>query len=228
MYTDYTLNSIQQRFCEGFLLFPFKQLKKSGHYIYKQYRSNSGIKQVLDERTTAFDFHCFFAKQLSDKITKTAIPNGIALMRQVEHLFEGAGKDEQVVAAIYTEFTEMLTTYYSELSNYQSVVLLRQQSALKPMLKRSPDCSHAHEVYNSEWSRMIKQFIANGNEVVKFLRENLEAYGYQRLPVNCTREDVEEVIVSIQSYNTIQYQLISLLQQWHQRQQQHNRQVYLN
>ncbi|WP_291912301.1 hypothetical protein [Chitinophaga sp. CB10] len=229
MYTEFSLNSIQQRFCEGFLFFPFKQLKKSGNYIYKQYKPNSGIRQVLEQRKVAFDFHVFFAQQLLEKINKVAIPNGIALMRQVERLFESNNRSEQTTAAVFTTFTDMLSTYYNELSNYQSVVLLRQQEAAKPMVKRTPDCSHAGNVYSNEWSHLIKQFILNGNAVIEFLQENLDTENsYNHLPSDCTRQDVEEVIVAIRAFNTIQYQLIAVLQQWSQRQQQHNRQVYLN
>ncbi len=229
MYTESSLNSIQQRFCEGFLYFPFKQLKKSGNHIYKQYKSQSGIRQVLDEQKVTIDFHIFFAQQLREKIARVAVPNGISLMRQVEDLFEGNGRNEQTTAAVFTTFTEILTTYYSELSNYQSVVLLRQQESLKPMTKRNPDCSNAADVFSTEWPRMIKQFINNGNAVVKFLQENLETNNsYHHLPADCTQQEVEDVIVGIQAFNAIQYQLISLLKQWHQRQQQHNRQVYLN
>ncbi|WP_143307087.1 hypothetical protein [Chitinophaga vietnamensis] len=219
---DLFSTAIQKKFCEGFLFFPFKRLKKSGAFIYKQYAQRSGIRTILNLRRDTYDFHCHYATVLHDKIATQALPQSMAVLKQLEGLYETADREILSGAELYTEFNDVMTNYYKELNNFQSIVMLRLQHELRPLVRRVPDDHYMVSGRHNELQRLIKLFISQGNMVISFLQHCIDSGAASQQP------QLEEIITAIQRMNGVHDEMVAQLQQWELIQAQHTRQVYFN
>jgi hypothetical protein len=111
-----SITSRQRKFCEGFLFFPIRQLKKYGNFIYRQYSKQSKIKNLLDMKLPGLDYHLSYSGILHDCIETQAMPLASSILLKMEGFYA-------LIQQHPTDVSDLIIHYYQELTVCNNVVL---------------------------------------------------------------------------------------------------------
>ncbi|MCW3467296.1 hypothetical protein [Chitinophaga nivalis] len=229
MFTGIFSTSLQRKFCEGFLFHPFKRLRQSGNFIFKQYSPRSGVKTVLEQQRHVYDFNGHFASEIDRKIMDTAIPQLVAVIKRMEALYRESKEEIKACPDLTPEFNDTMLYYYREINIYQSVVLENLHQEMKPVLKKKTADMPGKEPGSPQHfkvQRLIKEFISHSRAVIAYLQTCVDnAYGF---PASCDVDALKELISGIRQLTGEQRQLIGLLDKWEDSKRQEGRQIYYN
>ncbi|CAL1519848.1 hypothetical protein [Chitinophaga sp. MM2321] len=229
MFAGIFSSSLQRKFCEGFLFYPFKQLRRYGNAIYKQYNNKSGIKILLDVQRDIFDFSSYYAGEVARTIQKMAHPQVEKVMKQLESLYVVSREDKHHGLIILPEFNERIIHFYGELNTFQSVVLANLEVEVRMALNRNMDervtvyfnADHHHNV-----QKLLKGLIKESNKTVKYIQIcMLDDSIYTDI---CVDGIMDKLIAAIKELTLTQEHLVGLLQHWKGQQLLNGRQIYYN
>lgn len=229
MFTGFFSSSLQRRFCEGFLFYPIRRLRQYGGYIFKQYKSKSGIKTLLDHQRQIFDFNGYYASELARQLKETALPHAAKLSRKLEALYVASRQEMQYNTVGLGEFNEMIITYYRELSTYQTVVLESLEKEMKPAVRIKADDAALQSFrpdYHGNVRDVMKAFIRESNRTAKYLQKCIDSDS--NIYDICADRKMQDLINSIKEMALIQRGMVDLLQHWEDQQRLNGLQVYYN
>lgn len=229
MFTGFFSSSLQRRFCEGFLFYPIRRLHQYGGYIYKQYKTKSGIKSLLEHQREIFDFNGYYAAELVREIKNAALPQATKVTNKLEALYVASREEIQHNAVGFEEFNEVIISYYRELSTYQSVVLESLEKELKPALKIKADdpAIQAFRLdYHGNVRDVMKGFIKQSNRTAVFLQKRIDDDN-NICDIRADRK-MQDLINSIKEMTMIQRRMVTIFQHWESQQALNGRQIYYN
>ncbi|NML41859.1 hypothetical protein HHL17_32040 [Chitinophaga sp. G-6-1-13] len=227
MFTGFFSSSLQRRFCEGFLFYPIRRLRQYGGYIFKQYKSKSGIKTLLENQRQIFDFNGFYAAELARQLKDTALPHAARLSRKLEALYVASRQEHNAVG--FMEFNEVIISYYRELSTYQAVVLESLEKEMKPAVRIKADDTALQSFrpdYHGNVRDVMKAFIRESNRTARYLQKCID--GDSNIYDICADRKMQDLVNSIKEMSLIQRGMVTLLQHWEDQQRLNGLQVYYN
>ncbi|MGN7821593.1 hypothetical protein ACTJJB_15775 [Chitinophaga sp. 22536] len=227
MFTGFFSSSLQRRFCEGFLFYPIRRLRQCGGYIFKQYKSRSGIKTLLENHRQLFDFNGFYAAELARQLKDTALPHAVKLSRKLEALYVASRQEHNATG--FMEFNEVIISYYRELSTYQAVVLQSLEKEMKPAVRIKADDTSFQSFrpdYHGNVRDVMKAFIRESNRTARYLQKCID--GDSNIYDICADKKMQDLVNSIKEMSLIQRGMVTLLQHWEDQQRLNGLQVYYN
>ncbi|WP_212006192.1 hypothetical protein [Chitinophaga sp. HK235] len=229
MFTGFFSSSLQRRFCEGFLFYPIRRLRQYGGFIFKQYKTKSGIKTLLDNQRQLFDFNGYYAAELARQIKDRAVPHAERLSRKLEALYVASRQEMKQHAVIFMEFNDVIISYYRELSTYRSVVLESLEKELKPALKIKADETVLQAFrpdYHGNVREVMKAFVKESNTTARFLQKCVD--NDNNINDICADRKMQDLINCIKEMSLIQRGMVTLLQHWEDQQRLNGLQMYYN
>lgn len=229
MFTGFFSSSLQRRFCEGFLFYPIRRLRQYGGYIFKQYKSKSGIKTLLENQRQIFDYNGYYAAELARQLKDTALPQAAKLSRKLEALYVASRQEMQHNAVGFMEFNEVIISYYRELSTYQAVVLESLEKEMKPAIRIKADDAALQSFrpdYHGNVRDVMKAFIRESNRTARYLQKCID--GDNNIYDICADRKMQDLVNSIKEMALIQRGMVTLLQHWEDQQRLNGLQVYYN
>lgn len=133
---SFSYPELQQKFCEGFEFFPFRNLEQYGRFIYKRYANVQDLQELLDRYDFEYSLHGLNAQVLLMMMQQKNIPTAAALLtqlREVSVFFSKQCHGKHLL--FYAELVEALETYNGILFIYQRDV---QQNIEKQLCNPGP------------------------------------------------------------------------------------------
>jgi hypothetical protein len=227
MFSGLTPTSRQRKFCEGFLFFPIKHLRKYGNFIFRQYDRHSGVKTLLDMKLNVMDYNMGHAQDIDDYITHRAMPQAAHVLARMEDFYTKIQEMAATTPGTFHDFSDLFIHYYREVTVYHSVVLRNLKEELKPVLKPKkgdvfPEIGYDHisKVY-----KLVKEFVLQSKTIVHLLEEVVEKE--YSLPTG-PRGQLMELQTGIKEMYFIQKNLCQLLKRWETDKNLHGLQTYYN
>jgi len=227
MFSGLTPTSRQRKFCEGFLFFPIKHLRKYGNFIFRQYDRHSGVKTLLDMKLNVMDYNMGHAQDIDDYIMHRAMPQAAQVLAKMEDFYTKMQEMAATTPGTFHDFSDLFIHYYREVTVYHSVVLRNLKEELKPVLKPKkgdvfPEIGYDHisKVY-----KLVKEFVLQSKTIVHLLEEVVEKE--YSLPLG-PRGQLMELQTGIKEMYFIQKNLCQLLKRWETDKNLHGLQTYYN
>lgn len=227
MFSGLTPTSRQRKFCEGFLFFPIKHLRKYGNHIFRQYNRQSGVKNLLDMKLKVLDYNTGHAEDVDDYITHRAIPQAAQVLARMEDFYTKMQEMASPTPGVLQDFNELFIHYYREVSVYHSVVLRNLKEELKPVLKpKKGDVfieqghDHISKVY-----KLVKEFVLQSKSIVHLMEDVVEKeYAIPQGPAG----QLAALQADIKQLYFIQKNLCQLLKRWESDKNLNGLQTYYN
>lgn len=177
MFSGFTPTSRQRKFCEGFLFFPIKHLRKHGNFIYRQYGRHTGVKALLDTKMNVLDYNTSYAREINRCITGSAGPRAAAVLEKMEDFYPVILAAASGAPGIFQDFNDLIIHYYREVTVYHGVVLRNLQEELQAVLKpkkgdqlpEEPDFAHF-----SKRRKLVNEFVLQSKTIVTLLEDFFE------------------------------------------------------
>lgn len=227
MFSGLTPTSRQRKFCEGFLFFPIKHLRKYGNFIFRQYDRHSGVKTLLDMKLRALDFNTGHAEDIDDYITHRAIPQAAQVLARMEDFYTKMQEAAAITAGTLQDFNDLFIHYYREVTVYHSVVLRNLKEELKPVLKPKKGDVFTEMGYDhiSKVYKLVKEFVLQSKTIVHLLEDVVEKeYSFPQGP----QGQLIALQADIRQMYFIQKNLCQLLKRWETDKNLHGLQTYYN
>ncbi|TWF32355.1 hypothetical protein FHW36_11628 [Chitinophaga polysaccharea] len=229
MFSGLTPTSRQRRFCEGFLFFPIKHLRKYGHFIFRQYGGHAGVKSLLDMKLGALDFNTRYAESIQQCITEEAAPKALRVLDKMEAAYARMQAAGAPVTGVYQDFNELFIHYYREVMVYHNVVLRNLKEELKPVLKPKitdgttavAGYDHIHKV-----AKLVKEFLIQSKTILTLLDDFVEKEN--NFPAAYSHKEIVLLVNDIRQLYFTQKDLVQLLKSWARDKDIHGLQTYYN
>ncbi|MFY0254070.1 hypothetical protein ACDQ55_08975 [Chitinophaga sp. 30R24] len=228
LFSGLTPSSRQRKFCEGFLFFPIKHLRKYGNFIFRQYGRHSRVKYLLDMTPSALDYNRVHAIAIDAYIREHAAPKALKVLQQVEVLHTVMKESAIWGSGFIQDVTDLTIHYYQEVTVYHGVVLRNLQEELQSATgnkKNEPVLWEPGYDHISKVHKLISEFVAQGKAMGHMLdnvigKEYLLA-GDNGGQLSVLQENIREMLLA-------QQQLNSLLKEWALAKNLHELQTYYN
>ncbi|MBS0027009.1 hypothetical protein ACTJJ0_00275 [Chitinophaga sp. 22321] len=229
MFSGLTPSSRQRKFCEGFLFFPIKHLRKHGNFIFRQYDRRSGVKALLDMKLNILDYNTGHAENIDRYISQRAMPQAGRVLANMEDFYTRIQAEATHVSGSLQDFNELFIHYYREVTVYHSVVLRNLKEELKPLLKpKKGEASLSEQGYDhiAKVYKLVKEFVLQSKTIVHLLDEVLvKEYNF---PEISHQRQLMELQSDIKEMYFVQKNLCQLLKRWETDKNQHGLQTYYN
>lgn len=127
---------LQQKFCEGFEFFPFRNLEQYGRFVYKCYANGEDLQGLLDRYDYEYSLYGLNAQVLLLMMQQRNIPAAAALLTRLREVSVFFSKQcHGMHLLFYAELIEALETYIGILFIYQRDV---QQNIEKQLCDPGP------------------------------------------------------------------------------------------
>lgn len=214
-----SITSRQKKFCEGFLFFPIRQLKKYGGFIYKQYSKQARIRPLLDMKIPSLDFHMSYATVLHSCIEDQAMPQAAKILSRMEGFYS-------LIQQNPNDVSDLIVHYYQELTVCNNVVLRNLKDELAPLLKQQKeDADYITQQYDHimKVHRLLKECVSQTRNMVNILDDYLS-----QVPNAIGNEQLGALLEEVKHLYSTQQRVCLLLRNWEEAKMLHTLQTYYN
>jgi len=228
MFSGLTPTSRQRKFCEGFLFFPIRHLRKYGNHIFRQYGRHAGVKTLLDMQLGMPGNNDRYAEEIQRCIADKAAPETAKVMLKLEEFYTQVQASAGSLPGLYLDFSDLIIHFYREVSIYHNVILRNMKQELQPAgrsKKREPEGEPAQEHINKLY-KVVKEFVLQSKTMLSVLEDVARKENY--LPGEQYLRHIMELMSGIRQMNHHQQHLCQLLKKWGADKNLHMQQTYYN
>lgn len=228
MFSGLTPTSRQRKFCEGFLFFPIRHLRKYGNYIFRQYGRHAGVKTLLDMQLGMPGNNNRYAEEIQRCIVEKAVPETARVLEKLEDFYTQVQSAAGTLPGLYLDFSDLLIHFYREVSIYHNVILRNMKQELQPSArsrKREPAAELGQEHINKLY-KVVREFVLQSKSMTAALEDVAKRENY--LPGEQYLRYLMELMSGIRQMNHHQQHLCQLLKRWSADQRLQMQQTYYN
>ncbi|SEW54252.1 hypothetical protein [Chitinophaga arvensicola] len=230
MFSGLTPTSRQRKFCEGFLFFPIRHLRKYGNFIFRQYGRHAGVKTLLDMQLGIAGYDASHTDAIVRCITDTAAPQVASVMSKVEDFYTRIQAEAGSSPVLFGDFTNIVIHFYREVSIYHNVILRNLKQELQPAGKSNKNAatlSEAGQDHINKVQKVVKEFVLQCKTMVNALEEMAQRDHYSPMDESYLQATMA-LMGDIRQMARHQQHLSQLLKKWVSDKNLHVLQTYYN
>lgn len=232
MFSGLTPTSRQRKFCEGFLFFPIRHLRKYGNFIFRQYGRHTGVKTLLDMQLGIAGYDGSHEENIKRCITDHAAPQAAKIMGKVEDFYARVQAGATTSPDLFVDFSNVVIHFYREVSVYHNVILRNLKQELQPAGKsdksdkETPQLSETGQDHINKVYKVVREFVLQCKTMVAVLEEM--AQRDNSFPDEAYFRHMVELTEDIKRMARHQQHLSQLLKKWVSDKNLHVLQIYYN